>query len=189
MFYGDVNSFIVKKDVAYLFLTQGQKTIIDREDLERVLDYRWHAEKDKGTFYARNGTAGKLHRFLMDYRFKEIDHIDRDGLNNRKSNLRNAVDKQGLNQRRCSSGLSHLPPDAFSRNVFSQPADLTRTPVRRYPARWLRHGRTLTSLRKPLAIHFHLRNTSDQLWKPLSSVWLNSVLNGSFARRAISNVA
>ena len=50
MFYGDVNSFIVKKDVAYLFLTQGQKTIIDREDLERVLDYRWHAEKDKGTF-------------------------------------------------------------------------------------------------------------------------------------------
>ena len=105
MFYGDVNSFIVKKDVAHLFLTQGQKTIIDREDLERVLDYRWHAEKDKGTFYARNGTAGKLHRFLMDYRFKEIDHIDRDGLNNRKSNLRNAVDKQGLNQNSRNCGI------------------------------------------------------------------------------------
>jgi putative SOS response-associated peptidase YedK len=34
----------MKKDVAFLFLTQGKRTVIDRTDLERVLDYRWWVE-------------------------------------------------------------------------------------------------------------------------------------------------
>jgi AP2 domain len=103
VFYGDVNSFVIKKNVAYLFLTKGQKTIIDLEDLERVLDYRWCTYKGSSTFYAVNNTAGYLHQFLTGYKFKAVDHIDRDGSNNRKSNLRNAVDPQGLrlNQRNC----------------------------------------------------------------------------------------
>jgi AP2 domain len=108
-----VNSFIVKKDVAYLFLTQGKKTIIDREDLERVLDYRWYADKCRNTFYARNDAAGKLHRFLTDYRFKSVDHVNGDGLDNLQANLRNAVDFQGLDQNARNRGVSRKNSSGF----------------------------------------------------------------------------
>jgi hypothetical protein len=120
VFYGDVNSFIVKKDVAYLFLTQGQKTIIDREDLERVLDYRWCARKGRNTFYAVNDTVGRLHQFLTEHQFMEVDHIDRNGLNNRKSNLRNAIDDQGFRQNQYNCGIRRNNTTGFKGVYFKK---------------------------------------------------------------------
>src|SRR5215469_706225 len=88
------NSFVVKGSHAYLFLTQGKKTVIDRDDLEKALSRRWYAHRCGYNFYAAT-TDTHLHAFLTG--FKETDHIDGDGLNNLRSNLRDG--SNGVNQR------------------------------------------------------------------------------------------
>jgi hypothetical protein len=78
-------------------LTRGLVAIVDVEDYPRVSQYKWSASKSKNTFYAirnipDNGwTSLSMHRFILGlgYGDKRItDHINRNGLDNRRSNLR-----------------------------------------------------------------------------------------------------
>ena len=63
------------------------------------MEHRWYAHKMGRSFYADSRWAGRLHRFLINYKFKLVDHRDRYGLNNRHSNLRKADRSQkGQNQ-------------------------------------------------------------------------------------------
>jgi hypothetical protein len=82
-------------------LSQGQVASVDDEDYERVLACNWHAVKSvRGrTFYAGTNTSRKsgkkriifLHHFILGVFGIEVDHINGDGLDNRKSNLRLAT--------------------------------------------------------------------------------------------------
>ena len=87
------NSFVVKKGVAYLLLTKGKKTAIDLTDLEKALDRRWWTQGNEtrsGSYYAYNTSAAiYLHCFLTGFK-QRMNHIDGDGLNNRRANLREA---------------------------------------------------------------------------------------------------
>jgi hypothetical protein len=75
-------------------LTKGFATIVDNEDYDRLIKYRWHVLLgNKGIIYAtgRTGSQKKvlMHRFIMNAKPRQIlDHINFDGLDNRKSNLR-----------------------------------------------------------------------------------------------------
>lgn len=77
-------------------LTKGYEAIIDGEDYERVTKWRWSATiRPNGMVYAvrtckENGKkAINLHRFLMNCpKGMEVDHINHNPLDNRKSNLR-----------------------------------------------------------------------------------------------------
>lgn len=79
-------------------LTQGQVAIIDCEDWEKVKGYNWQAVYNTKTrsFYASTGICNngiqrtiRMHRFLLNApRGKQVDHINHDTLDNRKSNLR-----------------------------------------------------------------------------------------------------
>jgi len=89
-------------------LTKGKFAIVDDEDFEWLNQWVWHAEKSGNTFYAvRNKTIGykrktvlKMHRVIMNTpEGMETDHIDMDGLNNQKSNLRNATKAQNRKNR------------------------------------------------------------------------------------------
>lgn len=98
-------------------LTQGKFALVDDEDYERMLRWEWHAAKDGHTYYARSwkGETIKLvpmHREIMRAKNGQIiDHIDGDGLNNQKANLRfcttseNILNVRDL-QSRNSSGVS-----------------------------------------------------------------------------------
>ena len=84
-------------------LTQGQYAIVDPEDYEPLNKYKWHAVKSKNTFYAvRRIHIGKnkwkhikMHREILDPPdHLYVDHINHNGLDNRKANLRTATHRQ-----------------------------------------------------------------------------------------------
>ena len=77
---------------------EGDKfLIIDKEDFEKVNICNWKLRKDSQTFYGLNSTNGFIHRLITNCpKDKEVDHIDGDGLNNRKTNLRIVDGKENL---------------------------------------------------------------------------------------------
>lgn len=69
------------------------RAIIDLDDVERCRMYGWAITGKNGYVKNRNSEIGKLHRFILNYYGKkEVDHINRNKLDNRKENLR-IVDK------------------------------------------------------------------------------------------------
>lgn len=91
-------------------LTQGKFAIVDDEDFESVNQYKWLARVSNEIWYAargiRNGKKTHLihiHRFIMgldsDNKYV-IDHINHDGLDNRKINLRICTQKENTLNRR-----------------------------------------------------------------------------------------
>lgn len=79
--------------MAELKLPSGHVALVDDDDIEAVIaGGPWHAHRDRNTFYARHrledGTDVKLHKFLTGYSM--TDHINGNGLDNRRANLRPA---------------------------------------------------------------------------------------------------
>ena len=83
-------------------LTQGKYAIVDPDDFEQLNKHKWYTVKSTNTFYAvRNKRGGKkyisigMHRQILhppDHLF--VDHINHNGLDNRKANLRLATSAQ-----------------------------------------------------------------------------------------------
>jgi hypothetical protein len=87
-----------------IVLTQGKVALVDDEDFEKVNQFKWYASKDKNTYYAKRVALVKgkrktvaMHRWLMGAQNEdgenlkpgiEVDHWDKNGLNNQKQNLR-----------------------------------------------------------------------------------------------------
>lgn len=76
----------------YIILTRGQLAVIDDEDYELVSQYKWCAKPSwNGKTYYAYGGRGKLqmHRLIVGaIKGELVDHLDDDGLNNRRNNLR-----------------------------------------------------------------------------------------------------
>lgn len=84
-------------------LTQNKYALIDEEDWERINSYKWRIKSSSNTEYAQTGDSKSvfLHRFIMSPpNNKEIDHINGNGLDNRKKNLRICTRSQNIINRK-----------------------------------------------------------------------------------------
>lgn len=93
-------------------LTRGLFALVDDEDYDRVRHLTWSAQKSVRTFYAVRGYRinGKfkmdlLHRVIMNAPdAMQVDHIDANGLNCRRANMRVCTVKE--NHRNMRKPLS-----------------------------------------------------------------------------------
>lgn len=100
-------------------LTLGCEALVDDEDFERVNQYKWLAHLNHNVLYG--GRRAKkierehgspqhifLHRFILGTKPGiSVDHIDGNGLNNQKSNLRECTMSQNIaNSRRRRDNTS-----------------------------------------------------------------------------------
>jgi hypothetical protein len=98
-------------------LTQEKFTKIDEKDFDRFSKYKWHAHKTTLTYYAARNVRinGKtslvfMHRHIMNCPDdKLIDHINHNGLDNRRDNLRLVSCEQNNWNRRKRRGQCTSP--------------------------------------------------------------------------------
>lgn len=84
-------------------LTQGKTAIVDDADYERLSAYKWYVYK-RGCFYAwRHSKENHNVLILMHHEIigkpplgMVTDHIDGDGLNNQRHNLRHVTHRQNI---------------------------------------------------------------------------------------------
>lgn len=95
-------------------LTQGLVALVDDEDYEKLSAVNWCAANQRTHWYAVRGVGprGKqrtvyMHRVIMrPPKSMTIDHIDGDGLNNTRANLRIATVAENSRNKRKSNGKS-----------------------------------------------------------------------------------
>jgi len=84
-------------------LTQNRFALVDSAYYEWLMTWKWHTAKQGNTYYAftntrfGDGTRGKIrmHRLLMVYPVGlEVDHINHNGVDNRKANLRTCTHRE-----------------------------------------------------------------------------------------------
>lgn len=86
----------IEGEIAFIELTHGRTASIDRADLPLVEKYNWRTHNtafNKHNYYAVtdiNGVVVFIHRLILGITDRKItvDHINGDGLNNRRDNLR-----------------------------------------------------------------------------------------------------
>ena len=107
---------------------------IDDEDFNKISQYKWHIHKAGTKDYARawiNGRREYMHRFIMEGDL--IDHINGNGLDNRKSNLRLA-DKSlnAINSKIRSDNSTGYRGVTFNKKANKYMAEISRNGKKTY---------------------------------------------------------
>lgn len=100
-------------------LTQGKVTLVDDEDYEWLSQWKWCAKDGRnGNFYAFRASKNKstyMHRLILDTpKGKVTDHINGNGLDNRRINLRicsyreNSHNKNRANSMKITITKGHM---------------------------------------------------------------------------------
>ena len=103
-----------------LYLTDNMEVLLDDEDYEKISKMSgWYIHKSQNlnsrTNYAQHDEYGKLHRYILGITDSSVidDHIDRNGLNCQKNNLR--IVNNSINKRNSNT----LPKNKFHFNGIS----------------------------------------------------------------------
>jgi len=106
-------------------LTQGAVAFIDDEDYGLVSQYKWCLDIKRNLFYAM--TKGyidgkhkniKMHQLIMGAKHGQIvDHINHDGLDNRRANLRFCTHAENCRNSYARKGYSKYKGVSFYKNT------------------------------------------------------------------------
>lgn len=119
-------------------LTQGQYAVVDPDDFKHLNEYKWQANKTRNTCYAdRTVRVGKrtrkhvlMHREILDLPdHLYVDHINHNGLDNRKANLRTATHRQNCYNR---VHFKKNPSSKYKGVSFNKKTEKWDVQIRRY---------------------------------------------------------
>lgn len=108
----------------YIELTQGKRAIVDDADCDMLMQHKWYAVNNNNHWYAstrlRNrGGIIPMHRLLLDIpQGIECDHINHDGLDNRRSNIRPCTTSQNQQNRLLIFGSSKYKGVSWKRGAW-----------------------------------------------------------------------
>ena len=99
-----------------IILINGERVLVDDEDHVRLIGPRWFCSNRKGLLYARRNVRGVLNKKILMHREilnlsdpkVFVDHIDGNGLNNQKSNLRICNQHGNMRNRKKNSKGSSI---------------------------------------------------------------------------------
>lgn len=114
----------VEGNVAYVPLSKGYEAVIDAADAHLVQSFNWTANVNRHSVYGYCVVPGgsqkniRLHRLIMAAPDGVmVDHVDGDGLNNRRSNLRLASHSEnGRNSRTPATNVSGFKGVSWDRS-------------------------------------------------------------------------
>lgn len=98
----------------------GRVALVDDADYELVSQYKWHASytKSSGPYAATCSKVGgtwktfRMHKLITGW--PQTDHVNGDGLDNRRSNLRSATSSQNSANSRPTRGTSRFKGVSWS---------------------------------------------------------------------------
>lgn len=105
----NTNRYIFYNDFIAIVTRKNQQILIDKEDFKKCKAISWCVD-NRGYANGGNKAIGtvRLHRFILDVPGnKQVDHINRNKLDNRKANLRIVTNQEnhfnrGLNKNNTS---------------------------------------------------------------------------------------
>jgi hypothetical protein len=110
-----------KDGVCLIPLTQSQVAMVDPEDYDELMKRRWTLNRNRGNLYAIRRVKRRqilMHRVIMNAPDgMVVDHIDGNGLNNCKSNLRICTREQNRYNTRPRGGMSHFKGVTYRKSV------------------------------------------------------------------------
>lgn len=118
--------------------------LIDDEDFELVSQHKWRIQQGNHTDYAKGnikragkGTTMYMHRLLMgEPKDKGIDHIDGDGLNNQRENLRICTRSQNQMNRQKTRGSSQFKGVSWNKDRGKWLAQIKKDGKRQHLGRY-----------------------------------------------------
>lgn len=82
-------------------LTQGKCALVDDSDYEELAQYKWYTFRNTDNlFYAARKVGGKVVFMHNHFLGLGVDHKNHDGLNNTRSNLRKATNRENMFNKR-----------------------------------------------------------------------------------------
>ena len=98
-----------------IHLKHGEIALVDAEDYDRLCEFKWYAVSSRGCKYAKTGKNSRMHRMILNVKDSKlvVDHINGNGLDNRKANLRVVSHAENIKNRQRPTGNKTSIPGVY----------------------------------------------------------------------------